>query len=288
MQSFIQCRFHARAVRREKRGIGLVLTLPSQRHGRYSGLPAGGIYARRVWRSMSHALSPQAVVRDCQALVTSGRRIGDVVFTLPQSSCSATFVGRGDRHAKKPLLASAAPWSPHALSDLAGACRIGHSRIDLEKAAVCTMLGILILLFCVVPFVELYLLFALSGEIGAGWTLMIVVSTGVVGASLARMQGFQVLQKIQTELSGQRMPTISLVDAAMILVAGALLLTPGILTDLFGFSLLIPPIRAVYRRGLIWYFRRHVRVEVVGTHSQQPRPGDQIIEAKVISRDDTP
>ena len=68
------------------------------------------------------------------------------------------------------------------------------------------MLAYLILLFCLVPFIELYLLFALAGQIGPATTLAIVIATGVIGASLARWQGFQVLEQIQREISQQRMP----------------------------------------------------------------------------------
>jgi UPF0716 protein FxsA len=146
------------------------------------------------------------------------------------------------------------------------------------------LLGYLILLFCTVPLVELYLLFALAGRIGPGPTFLIVIGTGIVGATLAKFQGFQILRRIQAELDHQRMPTTSLVDGGMILVAAALLLTPGIFTDLFGFSLLIPPIRAVYRRLLTRYLRHRVEVHVTGMPAGHPAaPRDEIIDAKVVS-----
>jgi UPF0716 protein FxsA len=146
------------------------------------------------------------------------------------------------------------------------------------------VLGYLILLFCAIPLVELYLLFALADKIGPGATFLIVIGTGIVGATLAKLQGFYILRRIQDELAHQRMPTASLVDGAMILFAGALLLTPGILTDLFGFSLLLTPIRAVYRRFITAYLKKHVQVHVSSRASEFVGPGrDEIIDAKVVS-----
>ncbi len=146
------------------------------------------------------------------------------------------------------------------------------------------MLGLLILLFCVVPLVELWLLFVVAHQTSALFTLLLVIGTGVLGASLARWQGFQVLRRIEDELSAQRLPTSSVVDAAMILVAGLLLLTPGILTDLLGFSLLVPPMRALYRRWLVGYFKQRVRMHTVEFDFQARPAQDEIIDVQVIER----
>ncbi len=146
------------------------------------------------------------------------------------------------------------------------------------------MLGILILLFCVVPFVELWLLLTVAHQTSPLFTLLLVVGTGIVGASLARWQGFQVLRRIERESSAGRMPATALVDGAMILAAGLLLLTPGILTDLFGFSLLIPPVRAIYRRLAIRYFKNRVKFQQVDVGGFDPRTTgqDEIIDVQVI------
>lgn len=144
------------------------------------------------------------------------------------------------------------------------------------------MFGFLIFLFCVVPLVELWLLFVVAHQTSALFTLLLVIGTGVLGASLARWQGFQVLRRIEGELSAQRMPTTSLLDAAMILVAGILLLTPGILTDLLGFSLLIPPLRAVYRHGLIRYFKHRVHLQTMDPGIFRHAPQDKIIDVQVV------
>lgn len=74
-------------------------------------------------------------------------------------------------------------------------------------------------------------------------TIGLIVLTGILGASLARQQGLSTLAKIQNELKSGRPPTQELVEGAMIVVGGLVLLTPGILTDLFGFAMMVPGIR---------------------------------------------
>ena len=101
------------------------------------------------------------------------------------------------------------------------------------------MFGRLLILFIVVPIVELYLLVQLGLRIGLPPTLGLIVLTGFLGASLARQQGLSTLRKIQQEVSNGRPPTQELVEGVMILIGGIVRLTPGILTDLFGFALLL-------------------------------------------------
>lgn len=108
----------------------------------------------------------------------------------------------------------------------------------------------LFLLFVGLPLIELYILIQLGSVIGLWPTLTIVVTTGFIGATLARYEGFRVIQKINAELKQGRMPAESMVDGVMILVGGIVLLTPGILTDLLGFSLLIPSTRAFHKKWI--------------------------------------
>lgn len=124
----------------------------------------------------------------------------------------------------------------------------------------------LLLLLVITPIVELYLLVKLSEFTRWPFTILLTIVTGVVGSRLASRQGWRTFERIQREMSGGRMPTDSLVDAFMILAAGLLLMTPGILTDLFGFSLLIPMCRKLYRGWLIAWFKRNVTVQTF--HSQ--------------------
>ena len=105
------------------------------------------------------------------------------------------------------------------------------------------MFGRLLFLFIVVPIAELYLLVQVGSRIGLMPTLGLIVLTGFVGATLARWQGLSILSKIQNELRSGRPPALEMLEGAMIVIGGIVLLTPGILTDLFGFSMLIPRIR---------------------------------------------
>jgi UPF0716 protein FxsA len=118
------------------------------------------------------------------------------------------------------------------------------------------MFGKLFLLFTVVPLVELYLLIQIGTRIGALPTVAIVIGTGLAGAYLARQQGFAVWMRIQREMAGGRFPAQNLLDGLLLLVAGVVLITPGILTDILGFLLIFPVTRAPIRDRLAARFRR--------------------------------
>lgn len=106
----------------------------------------------------------------------------------------------------------------------------------------------LLLLFTVVPLIELYLLITIGGVIGVVPTIAIVIGTGVLGAWLARWQGLAVIRRISDEMGAGRIPTDALIDGLLVLVAAAVLLTPGLLTDTAGFILLVPGSRAAVRK----------------------------------------
>ncbi len=126
------------------------------------------------------------------------------------------------------------------------------------------MLVRLILLLTVVPLVELVILLRLAQAITWGPTILLVIMTGVLGAWLARREGFRTLAKIQGELAAGRTPTLSLVEGVMILVAGVVLVTPGILTDLAGFALLVPQIRRRLARRMMESLQRRTVVTPSG------------------------
>ena len=105
------------------------------------------------------------------------------------------------------------------------------------------MFSRLLFLFIFIPIAELYLLIILGARIGFLPTIGLIVFTGILGASLARQQGLSTLAKIQNELRNGRPPTDKLIEGAMIVVGGIVLITPGILTDLFGFALMVPKFR---------------------------------------------
>ena len=110
--------------------------------------------------------------------------------------------------------------------------------------------GYLVLLFVVTPLLELAILFKVKEWLGLHETILLVLCTGIVGAWLARAQGFVVLQKIQQDMSAGRLPAPYLLDGLMIIIAGALLVTPGLLTDTVGFLLLISRVRAFVKLWL--------------------------------------
>lgn len=120
------------------------------------------------------------------------------------------------------------------------------------------MLFRLILLFTVVPLVELVLLIKLGQHVGVGYTIAVVLITGVVGAYLAKTQGFSILNRIGRELEEGRVPGNQIVEGLCILVGGAMLITPGLLTDAFGFFLVIPVTRIIVREWLKRWFRNMI------------------------------
>ncbi len=105
------------------------------------------------------------------------------------------------------------------------------------------MFAKLLILFTLVPIIELYVLIEAGRQIGAGATIGMIFLTGIAGAYLARSQGFNLVHRIQTDLNQGRIPAEEIMDGAMILAGGLLLLTPGFCTDLFGFCLLTPVTR---------------------------------------------
>lgn len=121
------------------------------------------------------------------------------------------------------------------------------------------MIARLLVLFILIPLVELFLLIEIGRQIGTLSTLAIIVCTGVLGAFLARRQGLSVLFQIQNELANGRLPASQLVDGIIILLAGAVLLTPGVLTDALGFLCLIPATRRVIKKMLLQWLKKAVQ-----------------------------
>jgi UPF0716 protein FxsA len=104
----------------------------------------------------------------------------------------------------------------------------------------------LLLLFTLIPLIELYILIKVGGMIGALNTILIIVVTGITGAYLARTQGFRVIQKINLAIEQGRTPGRELLEGLFILIGGFTLLTPGFITDLMGLSMLLPLTRSFY------------------------------------------
>lgn len=118
----------------------------------------------------------------------------------------------------------------------------------------------LLLLFTLIPLIELVILVNIAEHTSLWFTLALIIVTGIVGAALARHEGWRCVQTIRDRMGRGELPADSLFDGLLILIAGALLITPGILTDVTGFSLLIPGIRRVIRRRLGAYAKTRIHV----------------------------
>jgi UPF0716 protein FxsA len=126
--------------------------------------------------------------------------------------------------------------------------------------------ALLLILFIVVPIVELWLIIQIGGAIGIVPTLALLLADALLGSLLLRHQGRGAWRRFNQALAERRFPAREVADGLMIAVGGTLLLTPGFITDVFGLFLLIPPTRAVARRllrGLVG--RRVIMVGAAGS-----------------------
>lgn len=122
----------------------------------------------------------------------------------------------------------------------------------------------LFLLLIIVPVVELYVLIKIGQAIGPLPTVGFILVSALVGSWLAKHQGFAVLRGIQDELAAGRLPAAQLLDGAMVLAGGVLLVLPGFLTDFIGLFLLVPVTRALCKRLLgLWLQKRLAKGQFV-------------------------
>ena len=148
------------------------------------------------------------------------------------------------------------------------------------------MLLRLLALFTVVPFVELAILVWIGQRMGLVATLGLVLITGFLGAALARHEGLRCLGNVQRQLADGKLPADSLLDGLLILLAGALLIAPGVLTDLLGIALLLPPFRRLVKGYLKQRF--HARIEMAASGRPWDARGnarddrDRIVDTRVI------
>jgi len=122
------------------------------------------------------------------------------------------------------------------------------------------MLLRLMLLFILMPLIELAILVYFGTIIGALYTVLIVVATGILGAVMARHQGLAALSRIRSSIESGIMPANELFDGALILAGGLLLLTPGIITDIVGFAVLVPQTRRIIRRWIRSLIHRRIQM----------------------------
>lgn len=151
----------------------------------------------------------------------------------------------------------------------------------------------LFIAFLAVPLIEIALFIQVGGAIGLFPTLAVVVITAIVGTWLVRSQGMQAMGQLRGSFNELRDPTEPLAHGAMILFAGALLLTPGFFTDGFGFLLLFPPFRVAalkYMRSRVkvqsFTMGQHPRHQNAGTQPQYTQPGDDIVDGDFTEIDE--
>ena len=125
----------------------------------------------------------------------------------------------------------------------------------------------LVLIFIVVPIIELYVIIQVGEAIGVWWTIALLIADSLIGSWLMRSQGRSVWRRFQETVQAGRMPHREVADGVLVIFGGALLLTPGFVTDIFGLFLLLPPTRALVRRTLL---RRVTFGLVSGRYPQRP------------------
>ena len=135
--------------------------------------------------------------------------------------------------------------------------------------------ALLVILFVLVPIAEIYVIIQVGQEIGALWTVLILIADSLIGARLLGWQGRRAWAAFQTAMAQGRVPHREVLDGVLIILGGAFLLTPGFITDAVGLLLLIPPTRAAFRRLLTRLMMRPSRLGwarvVMGT-PRGPRP----------------
>lgn len=132
------------------------------------------------------------------------------------------------------------------------------------------MIGKLVVLFILLPLIDLYLLLQIAAWIGVLETIALVVVTGIAGGILARRQGVQTMRRLQYRLERGEQPSRELADGALILLGAALLVTPGVVTDAMGFLLLLPITRPHIRGWLKRYLAGKVRAGQVDVEVRTP------------------
>jgi len=111
-----------------------------------------------------------------------------------------------------------------------------------------------LLLFILAPIAEIWLMIDIGSVIGAGWTVLIIIATAIIGASLVRYQGLGVYTRMNLSASRGELPAMEMIEGLSLLISGALLLTPGFITDTLGFLILIPPLRRWFALNMLKRF----------------------------------
>ncbi len=138
-------------------------------------------------------------------------------------------------------------------------------------------------LFLIIPIIEVYILIEVGGIIGAGWTILLIVLTAIVGVNLLRQQGISTLMRANSLMSQGQLPAMEILEGLFLAVGGALLVTPGFFTDAIGFICLIP----YTRRGIIRYLLLNstIRTSYTVHRETTERSGSHTIEGEYRRED---
>jgi UPF0716 protein FxsA len=153
---------------------------------------------------------------------------------------------------------------------------------------------IFLILFLLVPVTEIYLLIKVGSVIGAIATILIILATAIIGAGLLRQQGLSTLSRFQNNLASGALPAQEMIEGILLAVGGALLMTPGFVTDAMGFFCLIP----VTRKSLANYIIKRFTVQIQsgmggvtssvhsGLHTQHNNTDSTIFEGEFVRKED--
>lgn len=147
---------------------------------------------------------------------------------------------------------------------------------------------VLLILLIMIPLVEIYFLIQVGDQIGAGWTIIAVLSTAIIGLNFIRQQGFKTVQKIQQRIQAREAPAQEGFDGLCLCIAGVFLMIPGFVTDAIGFLLLVPPIRTLIYSKLS-RFQPSVQVHSVyvdpRSNPHETKDNPRIIDVEVEEKD---
>jgi UPF0716 protein FxsA len=136
---------------------------------------------------------------------------------------------------------------------------------------------LLLVAFLVIPIVEIYVLIQVGQVIGAGWTVLLLIADSVVGSWLLKREGGRAWRALGQALQEGRMPARELADAALIVFGGALMISPGFVTDVFGLLAILPVTRPVARRMLGAVVARRLARDV-----RRPGPPEDVVRGEVV------
>lgn len=144
----------------------------------------------------------------------------------------------------------------------------------------------LFLIFIVVPLAELYVLIQVGQVIGVWWTILLLIADSVFGSWLIKREGSRAWHALQQRINGGQLPTKEVADGVLVVVGGALMLSPGFVSDAFGVLLILPVTRPLFRRLLTAYATKRVVTVVTPQTAQRPGPTDNpVVRGEVIDED---